>query len=511
MNYEEKKNGQSNEENGRRMGRIVFQIFFLLLGNAVLLAGIWQQIHFGGMSVAAMVFQLTVPMEGADTENFTGLFLLLGIGTPVLIIGEMCLSEFIRRRWQPKRKFGMFFRNRPVGRAAIWFGLITLAVLMRMQVFTYMFRVMFPSSLYEDYYVKASDVDLKAPEKPRNLIYIYLESMEVTYSDQASGGVAAKNRIPFLTELSGEGCNFSVDGRLNGMLPVEGALWTCGSLVSQTSGTPLTVPIGRNNMGKGYQEFLPGAEAIGEILKANGYEQVFLQGSEIRFAGTDTYLKGHGAPEIRDYTYYQMNHRLPSDKYKVWWGFEDERLYNFAREEILRVAAGDRPFAVTITSIDTHFTDGYRCHLCGSEFSTQYDNVIRCADNQIRDFVEWIQQQDFYDNTTVIIVGDHPTMDSKYFRKLAKGNRNYQRRTYTLILNSAQEFALGKNRSYCAFDMFPTTLAALGFEISGNRLGLGVNLYSEEPTLIEQMGLKKLNKELVKHSKYYNRYIVAKE
>lgn len=78
-----------------------------------------------------------------------------------------------------------------------------------------------------------------------------------------------------------------------------------------------------------------------------------------------------------------------------------------------------------------------------------------------------------------------------------------------MILNSVVEYEFGKARSYSAFDMFPTTLAALGYEIPGNRLGLGVNLYSDEPTLVEEMGLKKLNKELVKHSKYYNRHIVA--
>ena len=516
------------------------QVLFLVLGNTALIAGIWRGVHFDGVTAATMIYQLTVPMDGADPGNFTSLFWALGIGIPVLTALELLLVRPIRewldrmevrraakgaarknpedvredepeKQVTPKKFKWRFFRNHPVAAAATWFGLVALFMLMRMQVFSYCIRVMFPSSLYEDYYVAAEDVSLKAPEERRNLIYIYLESMEITYADRTDGGVASENRIPYLTELAYAGENFSDDGKLNGMLPVEGALWTCGSLVSQSCGTPLIVPIGRNNMGKGYTEFLPGAYSIGEILAADGYNQIFMQGSEIRFAGTDTFLTCHGGAEVRDYEYYRKGNRLPSEDYFVWWGFEDALLYAFAREEITKAAQEDKPFAVTIMTIDTHFTDGYRCDLCGDDFAVQYDNVIRCADNQIRDFVQWIQSQDFYENTTVVIVGDHPTMDSHYYKELSGKDKKYQRKAYAVILNSVVEYEFGKARSYSAFDMFPTTLAALGYEIPGNRLGLGVNLYSDEPTLVEEMGLKKLNKELVKHSKYYNRHIVADE
>lgn len=36
-------------------------------------------------------------------------------------------------------------------------------------------------------------------------------------------------------------------------------------------------------------------------------------------------------------------------------------------------------------------------------------------------------------------------------------------------------------------DMYPTTLAAMGFNIEGNKLALGTNLFSELPTIIENM------------------------
>lgn len=489
-------------------GKTVARIILLMLGNAVVIAGIWQAILFDGISVAAMIFQLKVPMEGADGGNFKSLAIAMAIGIPVATAIEFLLGNWWRRKVK-KNRFLKFFRDRKVLCAGLWFALAAVVVLARMQVFSYLWLVIRPSTIYEEYYAEVEMDKIKAPEKKRNLIYIYLESMENSYADPSVGGLSEQNLIPYLSELSlKEGESFSADGKLNGLEPVEGAVWTCGSLVSQSSGVPLIVPIDGNSMGRGYKEFLPGAVTIGEVLDHFGYQEVFMQGSAVEFAGTDLFLKSHGNYQIRDYNYYNRNYRLPVANYFVWWGFEDFRLYEYAKEEITRVSQDDRPFAVTIMTIDTHFTGGYTCPLCGKEFKTGYDNVIRCADCQVKEFLSWLKEQDFYENTTVVIVGDHPTMDSKYYRQLSKGNDKYNRRAYAVVLNSAVDYTLGKTRRYGAFDMFPTTLAAMGFTIEGDRLGLGVNLYSGEKTLVEQYGLKKLNKELVKHSKYYDRHII---
>ncbi len=90
----------------------------------------------------------------------------------------------------------------------------------------------------------------------------------------------------------------------------------------------------------------------------------------------------------------------------------------------------------------------------------QYSNVIACSSKQIAEFVKWVQQQDFYDNTTL--------------------------------------------------DLYPTTLSSLGVEIEGSRLGLGVDLYSSEPTLTEKYGVGYLDTELLKNSDYYSKKLLYK-
>lgn len=54
-------------------------------------------------------------------------------------------------------------------------------------------------------------------------------------------------------------------------------------------------------------------------------------------------------------------------------------------------------------------------------------------------------------------------------------------------------------------DDFPTTLAALGVQIEGDRLGLGTNLFSEVPTLLEKYGMEELSIELGKRSHLIDR------
>ena len=60
-----------------------------------------------------------------------------------------------------------------------------------------------------------------------------------------------------------------------------------------------------------------------------------------------------------------------------------------------------------------------------------------------------------------------------------------------------------QNRQFGSIDMFPTTLAAMGVTIEGDRLGLGTNLFSGEKTLSEQYGHTQLDAELQKGSDFY--------
>ena len=192
---------------------------------------------------------------------------------------------------------------------------------------------------------------------------------------------------------------------------------------------------------------------------------------------------------------YMFIYRIVKDK--------DEKEKN----EFNNLASKDEPFNLTMLTVDTHFTDGYVCELCQNQYDEQYSNVIACSSRQVSEFLDWIKQQDFYDNTTVVISGDHLTMDSDYIER--QNATDFNRRTYFTIVNGA---AVNEKpcveREYTTLDLYPTTLAALGVQIEGNRLGLGTNLYSGEDTLIEKYGLDYINVELLKDSQLYRKKLL---
>ena len=108
----------------------------------------------------------------------------------------------------------------------------------------------------------------------------------------------------------------------------------------------------------------------------------------------------------------------------------------------------------------------------------------------------------YYENTTIVLSGDHLTMDPAFLEDLEEG---YTRTVYNCIINSAILPTGGDmTREFSTFDMFPTTLAAMGVRIEGERLALGTNLFSEQETLTEMFGYERLDGELQKRSEWYN-------
>lgn len=64
------------------------------------------------------------------------------------------------------------------------------------------------SYLIEENFVDPNSIALTFPEKKKNLIYIYLESMETTYQSKEEGGIFDFNCIPELTNLAKENVSF---------------------------------------------------------------------------------------------------------------------------------------------------------------------------------------------------------------------------------------------------------------------------------------------------------------
>ncbi|MBR7178947.1 MAG: LTA synthase family protein [Oscillospiraceae bacterium] len=478
-----------------RVGTAVLLTALLLIGYLCFFAARWFVTVYGRIGFDSILFTLQSSLDGVQSDLIRS-FLLGGLLPTLLCTALSCAILLILRRLPVRGLVSI------VTAIALFLGLTVYAAF-DVELTDYLYDTLIRGKLYEDHYVSPDSVRITFPEEKRNLVYIMLESMETTYLSEELGGASDVNLIPELYGLAVENTNFSHNDSVGGFHATSGASWTIGAIVAQTAGIPLKTPAGIDDWQNGYGKdgyFLPGVTTIHDVLDAAGYHSTFLCGSDANFGGRKTYYLTHGVDEVYDIYTARKDGIVPKD-YFVWWGMEDKYLFEYARQELTEISRMDEPFAFTMLTVDTHHIGGYQCEYCTDEFEETYEQSIACSSRQVLEFVEWLKAQPFYENTTVIITGDHLSMDNGYFQRNV--DEDYDRMVYNCILNAPVTTDNTKNREYCAVDLFPTTLAALGCTIEGDRLGLGTNLYSDTPTLAEEWGFDRFNSELSKSSDFY--------
>ncbi len=466
----------------------------LFFADVLIMLTVWLGQNYVQVDFDQLLFQVKTTSEGVHDGLLNSALIQVGLFSLIMILAEALI--YLRLAG---RHHSPFIKKHILLFTVVVFIASLLICSMQVHLFSFMKAESRESDFIQSQYVRPDRSILHFPAKKRNLIYIFLESMESTFADPSAGDMITDCYIPELAALADGNLNFSHTEGLGGALSYAGTTWTAAAMVAQTAGVPVKVALEADAYGAG-DAFLPGAVSIGQILEEQGYRQVLLLGSNAVFHGREVYFTEHGNYEILDTDALKKANRLPED-YEVWWGFEDERLFSFAREELTRLAESETPFNFTMLTADTHFPDGYPCRLCEDTYDIPYANVLACSSRQVADFVFWIREQPFYENTTIIISGDHLTMDGGFMEDI---DPDYTRSVYNCIIHAAAEPVRQKNRRFGTFDLFPTTLAALGVKIDGDRLALGTNLFSDRATLTEQFGYEFLAEELQKQSAFYD-------
>ena len=467
---------------------------FLLLADMLIMLAVWFGQNYVQVDFDQLLFQLKTTSKGVHGALLGSAVIWVGLFSLLLIVLEVGLYLWLTGRYNLS-----FIKKHILPFTLVMFIISLFICGTTVHIFSFMKAESKESDFIQSQYIKPENSILHFPEHKRNLIYIFLESMESTFADLSAGDMITDCYIPELAALAESNINFSHNEGLGGALSYTGTTWTAAAMVAQTAGVPVKVSLEADTYGA-EDVFLPGVISIGQILEEQGYHQILLLGSNAEFHGREVYFTEHGNYEILDTDSLKEAKRLPED-YEAWWGFEDEKLFSYAREELTRLAELEAPFNLTMLTADTHFPDGCPCRLCEDVYDTPYANVLACSSRQVADFISWIQDQPFYENTTIVISGDHLTMDGGFMEDI---NPEYKRSIYNCIIHAACEPVREKNRQFGTIDLFPTTLAALGVKIDGDRLALGTNLFSDRETLTEQFGYEFLTEELQKQSDFYD-------
>ena len=148
--------------------------------------------------------------------------------------------------------------------------------------------------------------------------------------------------------------------------------------------------------------------------------------------------------------------------------------------------------------------------MCGNDYKSQIENVVACADRQLFDFVSWIREQPFSENTTIVITGDHAYLDAPLNNFIHKGSAlskkeiAAKRRVLDIFINPKADVSkLNETRDFSSYDYMPTILNALGFEFNTKGIALGRSLFKDEPTLVEKYGIEEVENQTMRRTVQY--------
>lgn len=483
----------------------ILHILILILTSVLLIGSFYIKKFYPNEGFDVLYFYLINGVENSDPKVFIDaiissapyflivVFLLISLFYDIFKIGKITKNKIY--------PFKLFVKHKIIFTILI-FIISILIGLYNIKFFSFLNKSFNDSKFIENYYVDPKGVNIKFKEK-RNLIFIMVESLETSLFKKEVGGNWDSHIIPELYDLLSEedSIYFSTGENSEGQYNLDGAHYTTASIVTNSSGIVFKLPL--NGIMYTEDNFLNGVYSLGDLLKDNGYTNELISAADTDFGGVEAYFTKHGNYNILDSRNVESLGYELKDEDRGSWGFNDRYLFSLAKKRLYELAKNDKPFNLNLITIDTHFP-GAEYDYTIKEFDDKLLNSYRTTSYLLYDFISWVKKQDFYDNTTIVVIGDHPNMQLKLFLKInAK-----KRLRYNVIINSSVTTENTKNRSFTAVDTYPTIISSIGGVIEGEQLGLGINLFSKKQTLSERFHHSYFKTELSKNSKFYNDFIM---
>lgn len=252
-----------------------------------------------------------------------------------------------------------------------------------------------------------------------NLIFIFLESFNQFFLD-----TEPHNKLtPGMQKMAQDYQSFGLEN--SAYVTIEGLVSSmCGTLLTMRSGNDSFMP------GSGYLENLP---CLSDVLNKAGYEQYFLGGATMEFAGKGHFLKTHGYDHVWGLEHWQSQGKKSS---KNFWGTGDSDLFDEALKIIRQAQSATKPYHLSLLTLGTHIP-GFIYPGCESiDTGDAFTDAVNCTDVLLTRFIRQLEQENLLENTLFVVVADHgifpnPTMkkifeDNVYDRRLV-GITNYSR------------------------------------------------------------------------------------
>ncbi len=225
----------------------------------------------------------------------------------------------------------------------------------------------------------------------KNIIVISLESLEKSFLNDKHSSLT-----PNLRKLSTEYLFYN-------MPQDPGSGWTSGSIYTMLTGVPsYFMSDGNNVFQKSLDVKLTG---VSHVLDNAGYELRYIIGKP-EFSGLNDLL-------IK-YRFNVISESNTSVKYPYSpWGLHDKDLFSEAEKYLLSKKNSNKPFALFLSTVSTHFPDGVydsRMEDLIPKQDSDLEFMVASLDYHIGSLFKLLKEEGMLDNTVVYLLPDHLMM-----------------------------------------------------------------------------------------------------
>jgi phosphoglycerol transferase MdoB-like AlkP superfamily enzyme len=331
-------------------------------------------------------------------------------------------------------------------------------------------------SLYPLYRERPQYPVAKLPEAPQNIILIVLESVRDSESNKHA---SLESATPFIDSLKQESLYFENNYATAALTAKSETAILCGVL-DYLGG--LTTSVRETDIK---------ASCLPELLAKNGYERYWFHGNDIEFYNRKYFLPEVGFNKIRGIEHYygrDINETDITDNTKpiLGWGIPDHNLFDYAFEELSQET---KPFFAEILTVSNHLPFDWDWgidfpeHLKKRPDDKMYDAYRRgiyYTDKALQGFVSKFRNSKLYDNTLLVITGDHGvwTYGDDTTSEINKFNQFFQ--VPLLFYGKSIEPRLVTTPS-SHLDIAPTILDMIGSNLSTAFLGSSLIKDANQP------------------------------
>ncbi len=449
--------------------KVVYLVLFGSISAMLLYGFFYVANYFTGNGIdEAVIFHLKAGLGGAGIKEYLGL--IIATIVYVLVVSVFSFKVFKRINESSNSRL----RKRKILYVVTAFFMVASFVTNPAIKDIYnltSFAVAGESYSTSEEFPKEFISDSPLIKNKKNIVYIYLESLEATYLDED----IFPGLMPNIKALQQSATTFS------NIKQVTHTGWTIAGMTASQCGIPLFSPSHRNS--QGLDEFLPEANCLGDILKRNDYHLSYMAGADLSFAGKGNFYQTHSFDSVKGKK--QLSQNLKNIENMSGWGLYDDSLFSMLKDEYSRLSKNEKPFGLFSLTLDTHNPNGHISQFCErihyKDGSNPILNSVHCADVLVNNLVEYIKENPGKNETIIAISSDHYAMKNTAWNDLNKGKR---RNLFMVIEPASPEKGKTINKRGSMLDVAPTLLSFLDTPIDG--LGFGRNLNADVPSLVEK-------------------------